>query len=142
MAADRIDTTLVAPIVPRTVVTPVRERQAQASGDEISISREARALQALDTASNAEVTSETRTRPELQSYLEAQRSFDEPAGNGRIIEGQYQQKALEDPAGRSADRQAVQAQKTNPQNQSALQAYQDAAESGGQPASGRLDLLA
>jgi hypothetical protein len=133
MAADRIDTTLVAPIVPRTVVTPVRERQAQASGDEISISREARALQALDTASNAEVTSETRTRPELQSYLEAQRSFDEPAGNGRIIEGQYQQKALEDPAGRGTDSQAVQSQ---------LQAYQDAAESGLQQDSGRLDLLA
>ena len=142
MAADRIDTTLVAPIVPRTVVTPVRERQAQASGDEVSISREARALQALDTTSNAEVTNDTRTRPELQRYLEAQRSSNESTANGRVIEGQYQQKALEDPAGRSADRQAVQTQKTNPQNQSALQAYQDVEGTGAQQSSGRLDLLA
>ena len=87
MAADRIDSTLVAPIVPRTLVTPQRDRVAQqGTGDEVSISREARVLQALDTQANAEVYDEQPRRPELQRYLEAQSGTEQPAGNGQIIE--------------------------------------------------------
>jgi hypothetical protein len=146
MAADRIDSTLVAPIVPRTLVTPQRDRVAQqGTGDEVSISREARVLQALDTQANAEVYDEQPRRPELQRYLEAQSGTEQPAGNGQIIEGQYQQKALLDPgiARRDGDDRSVLAQqRRNPQNQLALQAYQEVEFAGTGTSVGRIDLFA
>ena len=144
MAADRIDSTLIAPVVPRTLVTPARDASTrQGQGDEVSISREARALQALDTGSNAELYNEQAQRPELDSYLATQRSSEGAAASGQIIEGQYQQKALEYAGGNSveAGSRSVSVSVASPQGQAALQAYQDAEDPGRQPGRNSIDVL-
>ena len=144
MAAERIDSTLIAPVVPRTLVTPARDTSLrQGQGDEVSISREARALQALDTGSNAELYNERAQRPELNSYLATQRSSEGAAASGQIIEGQYQQKALENAGGNSAEvgSRSISVSTASSQGQAALQAYQDAEDPGRQPGRNSIDVL-
>ena len=116
----------------------------QGLGDEVSISREARALQALDTGSNAELYNERPQSQELDSYLTTQRNSEGVPASGQIIEGQYQQKALENAGSNStgAGSRSVSVSAASPQGQAALQAYQDAEVPGGQSGRSRIDLLA